>query len=96
VNVDLVVVVAVVVVGRMVVEFDYIDLGVGIVLHGLMYLVRIIVGVLVLDLGLETRRLLIISVFPYTRAREWAYLNQHRTPPFAYYPYSTHSSFHQS
>jgi hypothetical protein len=51
----------------MVVE-DYIvdlDLGVGIVLHGLMYLVRIIVGVLDLDLDLEIRKLLIISVFIY-------------------------------
>ena len=57
-NVDLVVVVAA---GRMVVEFDYIDLGVDIVLHGLMYLVRTVVGVLVLVLDFGFRRLLIIS-----------------------------------
>ena len=57
-NVDLVAVV-VAVVGRMVVE-DYIDLGVDIVLHGLMYLVRIIVVDLVLVL--EIRRL-VVSVF---------------------------------
>jgi hypothetical protein len=66
VNVDLVAVVAVAVAGRMVVEFDYIvDLGLGvdIVLHGLMYLVRIIVVVLVLDLDLGFRRLLIVSGF---------------------------------
>ena len=64
-SVPLVAVVAVVAVGRMFVE-DYIvdlDLGVDIVLHGLMYLVRIIVVVLVLDLDLGIRRLLVISVF---------------------------------
>ena len=59
-NVDLVVAVAVVV-GRMVVE-DYIDLGVGIVPHGLMYLGRIVVEVLVLVLDFGFRRSLIISV----------------------------------
>ena len=57
-NVDLVVAV-VAAVGRMVVG-DYIDLGVDIVLHGLMYLVKIIVVDLVLDF--EFRRL-VVSVF---------------------------------
>jgi len=91
VNVDLVAVV-VAVVGRMVVE-DYIDLGVDIVLHGLMYLVRIIVVVLVLDLDLdlEIRRLLVISVFLPILWKEGTYRQNH-IPPFA----STHSSSHQS
>jgi hypothetical protein len=94
VNVDLVAAVAAVV-GRMVVE-DYIvdlDLGVDIVLHGLMYLVRIIVVVLVLDLDLEIRRLLIISDFIYEGEQTY---RQNHIPPFAYYPYSTHSFVHQS
>lgn len=59
-SVDLVV--AVVAAGRMVVEFDYIELGVGIVPHGLMYLGRIVVEVLVLVLDFGFRRSLIISV----------------------------------
>ena len=88
-NVDLVAVVAA---GRMVVEFDYIDLGVGIVPHGLMYLVRIVVEVLVLDLDFDFRRLLIISVlFPTNREMKGTY-HQNHIPPFA----STHSVFHQS
>jgi hypothetical protein len=93
VNVDLVAVV-VAVVGRMVVE-DYIvdlDLGVDIVLHGLMYLERIIVGVLVLDFGLDFRRLLIVSIFIYEGERGGTY-HQNHIPPFAY-PYC--SCVHQS
>jgi hypothetical protein len=98
VNVDLVAAVAVVV-GRMVVE-DYIvdlDLGVDIVLHGLMYLVRIIVEVLVPDLDLEIRRLLIVSVFIDDDER-WGTYHQDHIPPSAYYyyPYSTRSFVHQS
>ena len=85
-NVDLVVAVAV---GRMVVEFDYIDLGVDIALHGSMYLVRIVVGVLVLVLDFEFRRLLIISVM--MDEMKGTYLQNH-IPPFA----SIHSFFHQS
>jgi len=78
---------------------DYIvdlDLGVGIVLHGLMYLVRIIVVVLVLDLDLdlEIRKLLVISVFLSILWREGTY--RHHIPPSAYYPCSTRSFFHQS
>ena len=68
-NVDLVAAV-VVVVGRMVVG-DYIvdlDLGVDIVLHGLMYLVKIIVGGLVLDF--EFRRLVVSVFFPIRRLAE--------------------------
>ena len=81
-NVDLVAVVAA---GRMIVEFDYIDLGVGTVLHGLMYLVRIVVGVL--DFGF--RRSLIISVI--LDEMKGTY-HQNHIPPFA----SIHSFFHQS
>ena len=93
-NVDLVAVV-VAVVDRMVVG-DYIvdlDLGVDIVLHGLMYLVRIIVVVLApdLDLDLEIRRLLVISVFLSILWKEGTYRQNH-IPPFA----STRSFFHQS
>jgi len=68
VNVDLVAAVVVAVaVGRMVVE-DYIDLGVDIVLHELMYLVKIIVGGLVLDF--EFRRLVVSVFFPIRRLAE--------------------------
>jgi hypothetical protein len=95
VNVDLVVAV-VAVVGRMVAE-DYIvdlDLGVDIVLHGLMYLERIIVVVLAPGLVLEIRRLLIVSVFISEGERGGTYHQVH-IPPFAY-PYSNRSFFHQS
>jgi hypothetical protein len=87
VNVDLVAAAVVAVVGRMVAG-DYIvdlDLGVDIVLHGLMYLERIIVGVLVLDLVLEIRRLLMVSVFIDDGERGGTYHRNH-IPPFAY-PY---------